>query len=137
MKLTLLPIDENRKDLVDYTHGIIVRHYQADISKYCFTLYPEQYSDDGALVPTDRYFAVMVTPKGIRAFYVVKNVSGNYIIDYDADNTDSPEQKLAHLNGFTSEYASALQKEISQQAIQLRDYMKMLNVAVKEHIGVL
>ena len=133
MKPKLLPSNPQvSNNFVDYSQSTITRYYTLGSSRYYFTLHPEHNPDQGALVSTGRYFAVFLTPKGIKAFYLAPDETGIYLIDCDVEYDTSPKQKQKKRNGFTSEFANALQKEIAEQVNELRDYTKMLNKAVKE-----
>ncbi len=130
MTLKLLPQNQIVTDLVDYTHGVITRHYKMGMAKYYFTLYPDHYSEGDALAHTGRYLAVVLTPNGLRVFYLLKNISGAYVVDNMSDEVNL--QYFKNGNGYITMYAEALQADVNEKMNFIKASLKIMNQAIVE-----
>lgn len=131
MLLRLLPQNQLvNPDLVDYTHGVITRYYELSGSQYYFNLHPEQYPENDALTFTGRYMAVLLTPMGIRVFYLIKDKERKYEVDYTDDEVNQEDLKNGH--GYITMYAQAIQTEVNEKMNFIKECLKMMNQAIAE-----
>ncbi|QEC69354.1 hypothetical protein FRZ67_19330 [Panacibacter ginsenosidivorans] len=81
-------------NLINYTEDVIHRNYEEDGCKYCFSIYPEYYSEEEALCITGRKHVVAITPQGTFSFSISLGKAG-----WVADNSFNNNQNImVHIN---------------------------------------
>ena len=129
--------ESSSEKYIDYSAGIITRYYQEDGARYYFTLHPEQYPEEDALTPTGRWLAVILTPKGLKIFYLVQDEVGNYIPDLDEGNQQplgNPDEYETR-GGMKAANLPAMQREL-QLYNSIKAYLPLLNKALLEEKNV-
>lgn len=95
MQAKLLSLDYKADNLIDYTKGIITRHYEYDGAQYYFSMFLE-ISNAPSHSLSGRYLAVLASIKGVDHFYIESDGEGNYSIvesesDIDEDESSGTE----------------------------------------------